>query len=269
MKGNEKLAVLIPHFNQRAELEQTLRSITFAGELNVIVVDDGSNEQHRVGMDWIQSLNLLTPVEVIWLERNQGITRALNAGLKVVFDTPAYTYLARLDCGDYNDPKRLDTQYEFMEQNPGIALCGTWAAVVDNYMQVQYTLKPPQTHAGIARKMKSGNCFVHPSVMMRVAQAREIGFYPEAYPAAEDYAYFFAFVKRFKTANLPNVLIFKTRTASSISYAHRTTQLLSRIKVIVHNFSLHPQSLWGLVKALVSLVIPVRVLERLKERRAA
>lgn len=269
MKGKEKLVVLIPHFNQRAELEQTLRSITFAGQLNVIIVDDGSNEQHCVDMAWIHSLNLLTPVEVIWLERNQGITRALNAGLKVIFETDSYRYVARLDCGDYNDPKRFDVQYQFMEQHPGIALCGTWAAVVDECMHVQYTLTPPQTHAGIARKMKSGNCFVHPSVMMRIAQAREIGFYPEAYPAAEDYAYFFTFVKRFKTANLPHVLMFKKRTASSISYVHRTRQLVSRLKVIVHNFSLHPESVWGIVKALVSLVIPVSILERLKERRAA
>lgn len=269
MKVTEKLAVLIPHFNQRSELEQTIRSITFAGELIVIIVDDGSNESNRIDQEWVEALSLIVPIYVIKMSENSGITVALNTGLRTIFDTVDCRYIARLDCGDYNVPERFDEQYQFMEQHPDVALCGTWAAVVTENLDSVYIIKPPASPEKIKRKMQSGNCFVHPSVMMRTEIAREIGFYPEGFPAAEDYAYFFKFVNRYKTANIPTVLLYKTRNAASISYRKRTTQLMSRFKIILRNFSFHPESFWGIVKTIAFLVIPTRVVERVKEKFSA
>jgi hypothetical protein len=156
-----------------------------------------------------------------------------------------------------------------MERHPEIALCGTWSAVVNSNLKQLYTLTPPASHEEITRKMLSGNCFVHPSVMMRTAVAREVGYYPAEFPAAEDYAYFFKFVNQYRTANIPLVLVHKTRDAKSISYRNRTMQLISRLKIIIKNFRFRPESFWGVIKTCALLVMPTAIVERLKERFSA
>jgi len=265
MKYTEKLVVLIPHFNQRTELEQTLRSITFAEPLSVIIVDDGSNEHNTLNNSWIRSLDIPFSIEVINLTKNSGITVALNTGLQLIFKTSS-RYIARLDCGDYNAPARLDVQHDFMERNPDVALCGSWAEIVNDQRMRLYTVTPPVTPDQIVRRMQSGNCFVHPTVMMRTQAAREIGYYPEGFPAAEDYGYFFKFVNRYKTANIPAVLVYKTRDAKSISYRNRTAQLMSRLKIILLNWKFRPESFLGIVKTLLLMVIPTSIVERAKEK---
>jgi glycosyltransferase involved in cell wall biosynthesis len=260
------VALLIPHYNQRGDLATSLRSVTFAGSLIAVVVDDGSNDDNIPYSEWIHSLGLNFRTEIILSRSNKGITHALNTGLNYILTQTDCRYIARLDCGDYNLPERFDVQYRFMEAHPQVTLCGTWCNIVSDSNPLLYILKVPATHREIKRKMLSDNCFVHPSVMFRTAAVRQFGLYPGQYPAAEDYAYFFRFVNHSVTANIPEVLMVKTRANSSISYIHRRIQLISRLKIILKHFRFHPQSMWGILKAIIFMILPVAWTERLKEK---
>ena len=202
-------------------------------------------------------------VHLISHDKNEGIEVALNSGLSYIFTSLDAKYIARLDCGDYNVQNRFDRQYEFMEANTDVCLVGSWADVSENNRPL-YTIRTPSTHHEIQKRMLINNCFIHPTVMFRTAAAREVGLYPRGFPAAEDYAYFFLFVKRFISANIPEVLVHLPKYDEGISRKRRKTQLISRIRINLHNFRLDWNSVRGLLTNSFLLVVPIGIIEYLK-----
>lgn len=261
-----EIAVLIPHFNQRGDLEKSLESIRFSGKMAIVIVDDGSDLNQKPSNDWAEAAaeKIGHPVYLLLNEENKGIERTLNSGMEFILSSMNTKYIARLDCADINHPDRFHIQFLFMENNPTVWLVGSWADVVYKGRSL-YTIRMPVTDKEIKEKMLNNNCFVHPTVMFRTLAVTDVGLYPEGYPAAEDYAYFFLFVKKYVTANIPKVLIHLPKSTSGISYRSRRNQLLSRLKVILHNFKFTKFSIWGLLRTSLFLVIPVAVVEYLKE----
>lgn len=43
-----KLSIVIPYYNRKELLENVLKSINMAGDIEIIIVDDGSNEENRI-----------------------------------------------------------------------------------------------------------------------------------------------------------------------------------------------------------------------------
>lgn len=71
-----KLSIVIPYYNRRQLLENVLKSINKIWEIEIIVIDDGSDEENRVIYDWCK---------VIRLERSEswrGACIAYNVGFK-------------------------------------------------------------------------------------------------------------------------------------------------------------------------------------------
>lgn len=261
-----EIALLVPYFNQRSALEASLGTIRFHGSMLVVIVDDGSPQEARLDQQWIETISksINVPLHVLRRNVNGGIEYALNDGLKFILHETECKYIARLDCGDLNMPERFERQYGVMESDERLTLVGTWATISEG-SRVRYVLRPPASHQRIKTRMLSGNCFVHPSVMFRATAVRKVGYYPLNYPAAEDYAYFFSFVRNHQTANIPEVLLSKSYSKHSLSFERRRRQLRSRLKVILHNFRLHPCALWGLFRTSLFLVVPTGVVEAAKE----
>ena len=180
------IAVLIPHYNALDRLIRSIRSIDEIIEVDLVIVDDGSDVQlKKEDFNFYQSGN----VEVINLFENQGIEHALNTGLKAIQQRD-YTYIARLDCGDTCIKDRFAKQLDFLNKNQEVELIGTWVNIVDENGKLLYELKHPIEHENISKKMFLNTMFVHPSVCFRANLVEKIGYYPLKYPAAEDYAFF-------------------------------------------------------------------------------
>src|SRR4051794_41564980 len=98
-----RTAFLMPVYNPAPEkLARTLDSLMAQSEpADVVIVDDGSR-QPIAGM-----LEPRDNLKILRLDRNQGITRALNHGLAYVIDA-GYEYAARMDCGDVCDSRRIE-----------------------------------------------------------------------------------------------------------------------------------------------------------------
>ncbi len=253
MSSAPKVCLLIPYFDADAGLLTALSSVESDSLLpDVCVVDDGS--QRVPARDVLARYTGPLSVHLIELPRNLGIEHALNAGLDYCIDR--YPYIARLDCGDRNIGQRLVKQLAYLEDHPDHALIGGWANFVDLDGRLLFTLKHPVDARAIRKRIFLNAPFTHPAVMMRSAALKEVGFYPDNYPAAEDLALFFKIVRKYPTANLPYPVVMCEVNPDGISTVRRKTQIKSRIRLILHNFDGSFMAFVGFVRGVVTYCLP-------------
>lgn len=261
---NNRVVILLPHYNNTAGLEKTLESLKNETGFDLLVVDDGSRDTAAV-KDLLERYSACFPIIPVFQRQNAGITDTLNNGLKYVLSQGnRYQYIARLDAGDVCVNNRLQKQTAFLDDHPDIYLLGSWVDYVDTSGNKIFTLKYPLTDRSIQKNIYVYNTFNHPAVMFRVASVEKIGFYPHEYPALEDHAYFFRFVKNFKTANLPEVLLEYEINPEGISLSNRRTQVSSRLRLLVHNYEFGLYPTYGLLRSLITYILPTSFLIRVK-----
>ena len=127
MTGICHVAVLTPVYQDPDGLKRTMDSLKAQTihDFDWIVVDDGS--QPPIEMD---NEDLPFNVRIIPLERNQGITAALNAGLEYILES-GYDFVARLDAGDVALPDRFAKQLNFLRMHAEYGAVGSWVELVD------------------------------------------------------------------------------------------------------------------------------------------
>ncbi|WP_162052394.1 glycosyltransferase [Pontibacter pamirensis] len=259
---NSDIVILIPHFNNLAGLKKSLNSIHFSSKLDVLIVDDGSIVKptlEELQKDFSGMLHL----HLLFNDQNQGIEKTLNKGLAYIQSNMSCKYIARLDCGDICDSNRFVKQKHFLDTNEEVYLLGSWVEFFYKDEAI-YTYRAPAKHKDIVQNMYLKCSFIHPSVMFRTKALRKIGVYPLNYKAAEDYAFFFKFVKNYKTHILPEVLTFCELNPGGISRTKRTIQQKSKIKVIKDNSSLSPYFVIGLIRNYTLLLLPYHVVAKAK-----
>ena len=189
--------ILIPHFNDITGLKATLESFDYAESLFVLIVDDGSDAAHFPSESFISTIENLNPhqIRIEPLGTNQGIETALNRGLDILLNDTQTDYIMRIDSGDICINGRVQKQVEFLDENPGICLVGTQVEYVDESGNYLFSLDLPLVHGDIRKYIHKAVPFIHSAIMFRATAIREVGRYSMDYPAAEDYALFFEFVK--------------------------------------------------------------------------
>jgi len=241
-----KLIVLIPHYNSFPQLLESIRSIDESINIDLLIVDDGSSKEILVKSE-IEKNYKLGKVFLEFLHKNQGIEHALNRGLELI-ETMNYEYIGRLDCGDYCIKNRFLKQITYLEENKGTHLLGSWVNMVDGHGKKLFVLKHPISYKEIKKKMYLNSMFVHPSVVFRFSILKEVGHYPTNYKAAEDYAFFFKIIKKYKSENLPEALLNYVIDDNSISSTKRKLQVKNRIKIIKDNFNFGVYPIYGLLR---------------------
>jgi glycosyltransferase involved in cell wall biosynthesis len=252
VRGVGTCCVLIPYYEGGEELILTIDSINDSADVDVLVVDDGSRV--KTAEEMLETYETSREVTVVTLPRNEGIARALNAGLQKIGHR--YEYVARLDCGDRCVGERLSRQLRFMDENPWCALVGSWVDFRTPRGARMYTVRHPSEHEAIRRRMFVNCAFTHPSVVMRSNVFDKVGTYPVNRPAAEDHALFFRIVREYRTANIPAVLTSCLLDSGGISNQRRRAQLISRIRIILDNFEWNAFAIYGLCRATFQLLTP-------------
>lgn len=122
-------------------------------------------------------------LRVIRLPENQGLAKALNAGLAEV----RTDWVARADADDINLPDRFSKQMSFIEARHGeVDLVGGAIEEIDENEQVVATRVMPTDMAEILRFARRRNPFNHMTVVFRTELVRRAGGYP-ALHLREDY----------------------------------------------------------------------------------
>ncbi|MBN8686436.1 MAG: glycosyltransferase [Chitinophagales bacterium] len=232
-KCHYDFCLLIPCYNNISGLRQSLKSVHYTnGEYLIVIVDDGS----AVPVEYtdLGEAGESSGVTVILKnDMNQGITFSLNKGLNWVFSNTDCSFIARLDCGDICSTDRFSRQVEFMKKHSSVGLLGCWVSFLDKAGSNGYKYKTPVNHKQLLRAMYFRNVFIHPGVMIRrkVLEDNNL-FYPDNFPHAEDYAFFWSIIHVSQSYILNDYLVLCEINKNGISYKNRSLQLKSRYSVV-------------------------------------
>ena len=102
-------------------------------------------------------------VKVIALNRNQGAANARN----VAWNLATQPYIALLDSDDAWHTKKIEIQYQFMQVNPDVVLCGHNAKIMTNNTQLDWLLDIFKFKFISKKRLLISNPFVTPSVMIK------------------------------------------------------------------------------------------------------
>ena len=247
-----RIAVLIPVYNEPGCMAATLQSLCGQSvPFTLVLVDDGSTPPLVV-----DSAPLDYPVVLLRMPQNGGIEAALNAGLQYIVQA-GFELVARVDAGDRCAPTRLARQQSFLDAHPEVHLVGSNTEWRRDDGSVAFDVSLPTTHDDIVRALHHRPCLLHPTVMFRAALVEDVGPYSYAYPAAEDFEFFWRIARRYRVANIPEMLHTQRFHAGSISVRNRRRQLRSKLRIQLKYFrSAEPFSFVGVAKTLVLMSLP-------------
>lgn len=258
-------ALIIPHYNNPEGLIKSLQSIEKSEKLDVYIVDDGSLKFKINNHETNKAFSANGKIYVDYLTENNGIEVALNRALSIILDKKQYEFIARLDCGDICLGKRFQIQQSFLEENEEIKLVGSNARAVDVNNVFLYNYVHPEKSEGIKKKMHVNSMFVHPCVMFKIEAVKEIGLYPTNYKSAEDYAYFFEFVKRYEVANINQELVQIEINPNGISISSRKSQAKNRLKIMIKHFYFGFWPIYGFLRSVILYIIPYPIILKIKK----
>ena len=126
MDREPKITVIMSVFNGSEFLAESIQSIldqTFK-EFEFIIVDDGSTDN---SLDIIRSFESADSRIKVISKLNEGLAKSLNTAISI----SKGEYIARMDADDISYKNRLEKQYEFMQKNKSIDLCGCSMDIID------------------------------------------------------------------------------------------------------------------------------------------
>ena len=212
------VTVLMTVFNAGSFLEPSIRSIlgqTFR-DFEFLIVDDCSTDgSAELAGIW----QLKDPrIKVIRNAHNRGQTACLNHGLELARGQ----WIARHDADDLAHRARLGASVSITQSAPEIVLLGTNGRIINEQDKLVGLLDAPLSHEGITWTAPFLNPFMHTSVMFRADVIRdEFGGYDQSYRIAQDYELWTRVISRYRSANLPQRLIYYRHLATSMSKVWR------------------------------------------------
>jgi glycosyltransferase involved in cell wall biosynthesis len=177
------VTVLIPAYNAARTIERALSSVWRQNypDMEVIVVDDASNDDTVIRVQKIGRANL----RLIRLEKNRGVSGALNAGIRQA----RTDYIAFLDADDEWLELKLIKQLPIIEARPEMTLIACGGEGVDPAGRVfdTFGLKlPPYSPREFWRVLLAKSYFSRATVVARRSALLEAGGFDETLMVSED-----------------------------------------------------------------------------------
>lgn len=195
------ISIVMPIYNAKDYLDESIESIlsqTFT-DFELIIVDDGSTDIS------VKIVNSYKDKRIRLLRNSHNFIKTLNLGV----EASNGKYIVRMDADDFMLPQRLEVQFNYMEDNPDIDVCGSWMETFGTHSQISKTIVD---HNDIAILLLKNNYLFHPTVIMRRESLQRYKSYPHLYKSryiyAEDYKLWTDLIKSgFRFANIPEVLL--------------------------------------------------------------
>ncbi|MDB4297218.1 glycosyltransferase [Flavobacteriaceae bacterium] len=161
-------------------------------------------------------------------EKNIGLTASLNKGL----DIASGKYIARMDADDISVKERFQVQYDFMEENLDIILCGSNAHLINEEGIRIGELLYPSDSIDIKETLILKNCLAHPTFFYRKSIIDKYNIrYSEEYPYAEDYHFLTKLIFKGKFFNFEKKLLYYRKSNIQIGQRRITEQNITANKV--------------------------------------
>jgi glycosyltransferase involved in cell wall biosynthesis len=198
MNASPRISVIFPVYDTPAEyISRAIDSIlsqTFS-DFEFLILNDGS-----INPDVEETIKSYADPRIKYFyHKNVGLIRTLNRGLGLAVGE----FVARMDSDDIALPTRFAEQLAFLDNNPGVSLCGTWFEVFGDKSLI---VKHP-ANVGVL-DLLHGCVLGHPTVMWRRTDFEKYDlYYDENYKIAEDYELWSRAVRYLKIANIEKVLL--------------------------------------------------------------
>ena len=224
------ISVIIPTYNRAGFIVRALASVKRQTRHcdEIIVVDDGSDDDTRDCVYDFAS-NCRIPLQYVY-QNNKGPAAARNLGIK----SAKYSYLTFLDSDDHWNKKKLDLQYEALENNPEIMISHT----KERWFRRGEHLNQKKIH-----QPRNGDIFKHclqlcavgmSTVMVRTEVFTKIGLFNEALRCCEDYDLWLRVSSQFPFLLIDTPLTVKEGgRADQVSYQYRIGMDKLRIAAIL------------------------------------
>ena len=181
---------------------QSIASQTLAPD-QVVIVLDGPVVAEIDSL--IQSFSDRLPIQTLVFEQNQGLGKALGAGLKMC----KHDLVARVDTDDISLAQRFEMQVEFLRRNNEVAVLGTAMREIYCFKgkKIIRNRRGARDRFDLAKTARVRNPLNHPTVMFRKTVVDSVGGYVDC-PFFEDY-YLWAklLLANHQISNLSEVLV--------------------------------------------------------------
>jgi glycosyltransferase involved in cell wall biosynthesis len=197
---NPKITVLMSVYNGEKYLCEAVDSIlkqTFK-DFEFLIINDGSTDKTE---EILKSYGD-SRIKVYNNKENIGLSKSLNIGLKMAKGE----YVARQDADDISMPDRLNRQADFLNTHPDYAVVGTFARILNENSEEIRLFRRPTEDIDIRKSLRTDNCLVHGSVMIRMSFLLDVGFYNEAMERSQDYELWLRLAKKYYMKNIADFL---------------------------------------------------------------
>lgn len=228
MSTNPLVSVVLPVYNGEKYLSEAIASIlsqTFS-DFEFIIIDDGSTDGSSEIVDRWAKLD--RRIRVISRE-NRGLVYSLNEGINAATGK----YIARMDADDVSDPRRFQSQVDYLECNSDVVLLGVrvYPSRFMNWRFLGLSGKLNTTWGLVFR-----NNVGHPGVMLRTDILKKHSLnYRTDYLYAEDFKLWSEMVRYGLADILPQSLLYYRPHDKSLSIQHRNEQATVDRKIVVEN----------------------------------
>lgn len=225
------VTVLISVYNGMPYVSAAIESIlnqTFS-DFEVLIVEDCSTDN---SLQYLQTLT--NPrIRLFINEKNLGMAESLNKGILYAKGK----YIARLDADDWAMPERLKIQYQFMESNPNLVICGSWAQIINHEDQPLSIWKQSIDPLEIRWRVLFKNPFIHSSVMFKRNVAVDNKITYKNLFGTEDYQFWSDLLRYGDGANIDQVLVQYRRHEKSMTEYNAKPMKAAHLQVANQNQS--------------------------------
>jgi glycosyltransferase involved in cell wall biosynthesis len=158
------VSVVIPCFCCSRTIGRAVNSVAQQSRIpaELILVDDASNDDTWIVLVGLER-NYPGWIKLLRLEKNQGAANARNAG----WSAASQPYIAFLDSDDAWHPRKIDIQYDYMQANPDVVLCGHGHRILSQSSLPDWKVAPGTVQRIGKWNLILSNRFVTPSAMVR------------------------------------------------------------------------------------------------------
>lgn len=197
--NNYEITVLMPVYNAEKYLREAVESIlnqTYA-DFEFLIINDGSTDET---LSILESYSTKDNRIKLLSQKKEGLISALNLGLREAKGK----YIVRMDADDISLPKRIEVQFNYMENHDDIGVCGCW---VQRFGEINTARIIPSDDATIRSGLIFGCTLAHPGVILKreILQKHQIEY--RNYPYAEDYDLWTQLAPYTRFANIQEILL--------------------------------------------------------------
>lgn len=211
----------MPVYNREKMVVKSVESIlsqTFEN-FEFLIIDDGSTDSTFKTLRQLAKID--KRIKVWQNKRNLGIARTRNLLLRKAVGK----YVVWQDSDDFSLPYRIEKQYDFMQKNPGVVVCGSFLSVAydcDREVLRRYSADDSILKKNIFRQSP----VAQPAAIIRRREILQAGGYNETLNFAEDLDLYLRIGQKYEFSNLQLPLVKYMVNSDSVSF--------NKVKEVMH-----------------------------------